>query len=322
MERAGQFLYTRGPRVPGVATRLSPIPEEDVVNESKHTSTKKKATRAFLEREIRRQNFDPVREVFREARTTLQRVTGFAPKKWNTTYMTLDDIDQGLLDIVRDHNEKSPNGVVALYNGVNGHSLVEPDAPVVGNRPRKVHVFVRLGHRLVPISEATLKDQMKSPVASVPRAITQKVRRNVRRRGDADGIRELLVVERTIKQHVRDTGSSITLISYPTGNRVQYTTVDPNTMTQDRAQYLYQGMMPPAFRRPGHTFVYVRSSFPPSPVHQTPDTSSDVDTSSNVDTPSTGGTSGWSVDAETVETVSLGTVMLASGIMSFVAVIS
>lgn len=308
-------------------TRLSPIPEDNRegtnVSPKKNQGELRERARAELLRQI---PDNPVIDALKEARMYLKE-TGFTMTKFqmNATQVSPETLDDALVDMVRVYNKQSRDNKVLLYNGVNGDTLVEPEP--VSSRPQRIHIFVRLGRRIVPLTQATLIDQLDTRVPSIPRAMANKMKRNnVRRRGDMDTMKERFLLERTVKEHVQHTRAPMTVISYPSGRQAKYHAVNPDTQIRVPKQYLYQGVMPEEYRRRTQKHVYVLSAFPPLPGDGSPDIEIQMERD---EAPPNQGSSQKrrkvgkvsSLSTETVESVSLGIGLLVLGIVSSVAIL-
>ena len=204
-----------------------------------------------------------VREILTLAEQSLAK-TGFrlpnmAQFNKSTTMEFVDDV---LVDMVRAFNGVSTKHQVSLYNGINGELLTGPEP--IANSLYKEHVYIRLGHMLVPLQDATLSKQLGITMASVPGALLNKARKNVRVEGDISAINEVGRFDATLKKKVRQTNSPITVIAYSIGQRLQYSMKDPKKQMRQQKQYLYQGIIPEKFRKQGQSFCYVLSKFPPT----------------------------------------------------------
>lgn len=179
----------------------------------------------------------------------------------NTTAM--EYVDDVLTDMVRAFNGVSKKHQVSLYNGITGELITGPQP--IANQQYKEHIYIRLGHMLVPLDQATLPKQFGlRSMASAPRVLMNKVRKNVRVEGDVSSIGEVARFDATIRKVVRETNSPITVIAYSIGRQLQYSMKDPRKQVVQEKRYLYQGIIPSKFRRSGQTFCYVLSKFPPT----------------------------------------------------------
>lgn len=173
----------------------------------------------------------------------------------------MESVDDLLVQMVEEFNANSEEHKVTLFNGINGEPLVTMSK--VANRQFKNHIFVRLGHMLLPMTEATLSKQL-GVSATYPGTILEKVRKNVHVEGDFLGIQEATKFDATLKKKVRQTGSPITVVAYSVGRKMRYSHRDPSKQMVQERQYLYQGVLPREFRKKGQMFCYALSKFPPT----------------------------------------------------------
>jgi len=202
-----------------------------------------------------------MRSVLEMAIEALKGATGIQipmPEGRNVATKYVDDV---LVDLVQMLNRQSDQHKVTLYNGITGRRLAGPMGTINGKI--RNHIFIRLGHMLVPLTDATLPKQM-GVTADIGNKIMNMTRRNVFTSGEAAAVREVARLDATVKKKVRDTKSPITVIAYPSANRIRYSLRDPSKQMLQEKRYLYLGIRPEEFRKPGQTYCFVFSKFSPT----------------------------------------------------------
>jgi hypothetical protein len=209
---------------------------------------------------------DSVTGILAEAQRVIQSVTKTENwkyktenKKVNFTSLNHEFVDQSIMLMVSAFNEQNTDHQITLYNGITGIVFQNVYKRRVLNTNVKNHSLLLLGHTLVPLSEATLKNQLQylDAMPTLPNRKT-KSETSINTRG----IREVKQFDSTLRKYVTSKRVSISVISYPIGLALNYFPKD-DSFTVPTKQYLYQGLMPSKIRNKTQ-FAYVLSKYPPS----------------------------------------------------------
>jgi hypothetical protein len=181
------------------------------------------------------------------------------------SYRTNMEADEALVGLVKIFNKTETKKQIKLYSGIDGSVIVHPSPIASSSNGYTLFNMIRLGHMLVPVGEATVSIQLKTPNVS-----NAKV--NVVNEGVQNGLREVQHFDVSVRTHVAKTKSVVQVISYPLGQKMIYSPMNANNQRVPEKQYLYQGILPSTFRRNGSVYCYVLSKFPPSVAFDIADT--------------------------------------------------
>lgn len=193
--------------------------------------------------------------------TTQVRVDFELNNNMNRSNEAIDDV---LTTIVKVFNNTETRKQIKLFNGIDRRILVHP-APLAANNMNgyKVYNMIRLGHMLVPVSQATLSRQLGLTNVNIKRNMRKKNQNQVLSEGVQKGLEEVQQFDASIRKHVLKTKSVLQVISYPLGQKMRYFPSNPMNHKVPAKQYLYQGVLHPDFRSV-NSFCYVLSRFPPT----------------------------------------------------------
>lgn len=209
----------------------------------------------------------PVKKILTEASSTISRTYSRAgsatvakfqnitPKLIATAGRGTKYVDAVFTDMIKAFNNASDTYNINLFNGITGRPLVESTKPSAKKEP-----WISLGHKVVPLKNATLESQLNVTETPLPENVMNNATKTIGKK-KALTLEEIIEMDKAAREKVKKTGIPISVVAYAVGAVLMYSTV--NTASKPK-QYLYQGIIPEKERKDGQSYCYVLSEYPPS----------------------------------------------------------
>jgi hypothetical protein len=197
----------------------------------------------------------PVNKILAEAEKAFPQKIQFPPVQ-NTT----KHVDTLLTDMVKHFNKISKTRNIKLYNGITGKVLVDSR--------NHTDVYIRLGHKLVPLKNATIHKQLNVKKKPPSNSMKNRIKQTVKNKKEKVSIEETAAAEQAIKDRIEYNKKPIVMIAYSIGLVLHYHIKskkrNKSNNNNTNQAYLYQGVIPEPYREPGETLCYVLSEYPPT----------------------------------------------------------